>query len=200
MMVMIPWSGRLHSCSMCCFANEQLERGMGVFLGISAKELFRLPLLWVQLQSYMSRHWYHQYLASFSLQSETWSVVLAFSLGFLVSLPSRKWWIIYLGVIFWMLLWTLWQKVYLFFLSRKTQTCNRSCITLVRCNQACIWMDVIENFIIKQQIEMEVLFGSYLDCLVTVLFKIGCLLGELLWLWGVWNTILFGMVRRVVSE
>ena len=35
---------------------------------------------------------------------------------------------------------------------------------------------------------MKVLFESYLDCLVTILFVIGCLLGEL------FDSELFGMV------
>ena len=68
-----------------------------------------------------------------------------------------------------MLSWSLWQRTYLSFLSRITRTCNRSYFTLFRCNQACIWIDVIKKLHNKQWIEMEV-FESCLDYLVTILF------------------------------
>jgi len=38
------------------------------------------------------------------------------------------------------------------FLSGRTHICNRSCITLVRCNHTCAWIDATEKLIIKQRI------------------------------------------------
>ena len=49
-----------------------------------------------------------------------------------------------LGVISWMSSWMLWPEAYFFF-ARKARTCNGTCITVVRCNQAWIWMNVIDK-------------------------------------------------------
>jgi len=49
------------------------------------------------------------------------------------------------------------------FKKANTNICDRSYITLARCNQVCIWMDVIRKLVIKVVIfEMEGMFGSYL--------------------------------------
>ena len=41
------------------------------------------------------------------------------------------------------------ESVSVFPFKKQTQTCDRYCITLIRCNQVCIWMNVNRKFAIK---------------------------------------------------
>ena len=80
------------------------------------------------------------------LQSTVWGAISlrVSSWEFSTLFPFRPWQIVCLGALTWTLLGTC-ARAYLIFLSERTYICNRSCITLVRCNQACIRIDVIDK-------------------------------------------------------
>ena len=52
------------------------------------------------------------------------------------------------------------ESVSVFSFKRRTQTCNKSCITFVKFNQVCIWMDVIAKLYNKSS---KLKWKCYLD-------------------------------------